>query len=429
MGDLFSILERNGCPAVDVHMAWEQGHYADAFFASLMDAARAESHFMKMPRRNRPFEIRLRQWERTVWDHLKSEARQGALDGRSWILGAGQKEDSLELQESTYSRRRRLVREKMQLLKEELGRGQKEAFSMREELDRTRREKDTLQLDLQRLQEDRRKSDIANEEKVRQAEARARAARNTAEAHRADKVELEQALEQVTKDLEKSKLLHEQQVEELQKQQQEACLRHEEVQAKRVEEQQRLRDLQAQRLQLDTEVQNLRRAHEEAMSKLRAQHKDLRHFLKDLAKELDFEDTSPQPVPISAADLYTYVRVSIQELKLEHCQLFEALTKLVEEREAFQRAQARRQPATPPSAPRPPAPSVPPYIVAHLQTLELQRTAGAEEVKKAYRRLSLKYHPDKNGHLPPEEALEATAQFRKVDQAHKAVKEYMKTQS
>ena len=32
----------------------------------------------------------------------------------------------------------------------------------------------------------------------------------------------------------------------------------------------------------------------------------------------------------------------------------------------------------------------------HYNTLEVPENASAEDIKKAYRRLSLKYHPDKN---------------------------------
>lgn len=117
----------------------------------------------------------------------------------------------------------------------------------------------------------------AQSARVRTLEARQELVktRHELEARQAEKVELERALEQVTEDLEKSKLVHEKQLKELQKRQQEAWLRHEELQAKRSEEQRQLHALQTQRLELDTEVQNVRRAYDAEMSEMRAQHKAL----------------------------------------------------------------------------------------------------------------------------------------------------------
>ncbi|XP_044763511.1 dnaJ homolog subfamily C member 5-like isoform X2 [Coccinella septempunctata] len=47
------------------------------------------------------------------------------------------------------------------------------------------------------------------------------------------------------------------------------------------------------------------------------------------------------------------------------------------------------------------------------QILALPKTATSEEIKKTYRRLALKYHPDKNPNNP-----EATEKFKDVNHAH-----------
>jgi len=49
----------------------------------------------------------------------------------------------------------------------------------------------------------------------------------------------------------------------------------------------------------------------------------------------------------------------------------------------------------------------------HYETLELQETATDEEIKKSYRKLSLKYHPDRNGGN-----LEMVAKFQKINEAY-----------
>jgi DnaJ-class molecular chaperone len=49
----------------------------------------------------------------------------------------------------------------------------------------------------------------------------------------------------------------------------------------------------------------------------------------------------------------------------------------------------------------------------HYETLEISESANADEIKKAYRKLSLRYHPDKNGG-----DLEATKMFQSVSEAY-----------
>ena len=48
--------------------------------------------------------------------------------------------------------------------------------------------------------------------------------------------------------------------------------------------------------------------------------------------------------------------------------------------------------------------------------LELPDTSGLDEIKKAYRRLSMIYHPDKNKNNP-----EATAKFQKISEAYETL--------
>lgn len=56
------------------------------------------------------------------------------------------------------------------------------------------------------------------------------------------------------------------------------------------------------------------------------------------------------------------------------------------------------------------------------QVLEIQSTATNEEVKKAYRRMAVKFHPDKVAHLGEEVQKGANEKFRKVNEAYEKIK-------
>jgi DnaJ like chaperone protein len=54
--------------------------------------------------------------------------------------------------------------------------------------------------------------------------------------------------------------------------------------------------------------------------------------------------------------------------------------------------------------------------------LEIEQTATDEEVKKAYRRMAMKYHPDKVSHLGEEFRKSAEDKFKKVNEAYAKIK-------
>ena len=54
--------------------------------------------------------------------------------------------------------------------------------------------------------------------------------------------------------------------------------------------------------------------------------------------------------------------------------------------------------------------------------LEIEQTATDEEVKKAYRRMAMKYHPDKVSHLGEEFRKTAEDKFKKVNEAYEKIK-------
>ncbi len=54
--------------------------------------------------------------------------------------------------------------------------------------------------------------------------------------------------------------------------------------------------------------------------------------------------------------------------------------------------------------------------------LEIEKSASEEEVKKAYRRMAMKYHPDKVQHLGNEYEKDAQEKFKKINEAYEQIK-------
>lgn len=59
---------------------------------------------------------------------------------------------------------------------------------------------------------------------------------------------------------------------------------------------------------------------------------------------------------------------------------------------------------------------------ADYRVLEISKSATDDEVRKAYRRMSMKHHPDKVAHLGPEFQKTATEKFQRVNAAYAAIK-------
>jgi len=63
-----------------------------------------------------------------------------------------------------------------------------------------------------------------------------------------------------------------------------------------------------------------------------------------------------------------------------------------------------------------------PATDAAYRVLEVERTATDDELKKAYRKMALKYHPDKVSHLGDDFRKSAEEKFKAVNQAWEKIK-------
>tara|TARA_B100000530_G_C15604187_1_gene347670 strand:+ start:294 stop:575 length:282 start_codon:yes stop_codon:yes gene_type:complete len=63
---------------------------------------------------------------------------------------------------------------------------------------------------------------------------------------------------------------------------------------------------------------------------------------------------------------------------------------------------------------------------APYRVLEIDESAGEDEVKKAFRKMANKYHPDKVSHLGKEMQDLAEEKFKAVNDAYQQIKEYQK---
>lgn len=63
---------------------------------------------------------------------------------------------------------------------------------------------------------------------------------------------------------------------------------------------------------------------------------------------------------------------------------------------------------------------------AAYKILEIDPACGDDEVKRAYRRMAMKFHPDKVHHLGPEYQKDAQEKFRKINEAYEEIRKARK---
>ncbi|CAL9236410.1 unnamed protein product [Arabidopsis halleri] len=68
-------------------------------------------------------------------------------------------------------------------------------------------------------------------------------------------------------------------------------------------------------------------------------------------------------------------------------------------------------------------------MVDHYQVLGVTRNATKKEVKDAFRRLAIKYHPDKHAQSPDHVRRNATVRFKLVSEAYEVLNDDMKRAS
>jgi len=56
-------------------------------------------------------------------------------------------------------------------------------------------------------------------------------------------------------------------------------------------------------------------------------------------------------------------------------------------------------------------------MVDYYDVLKVPKTANTDDIKRAYRKLALKWHPDKN----PEKQDEATKKFKEISEAYEVL--------